>query len=197
MSFPSTRTGKAKIQAGSGVRINYIDYWCEGMRAHIGETVSVRYDPFNRQVAYAFINKRWRKCLSTIHEFEGCTEKEMQLIAEGVRQRERVLHRRERVEIKQKTLARFRREAAAKQKELLQAQRRKDRETKRTYAFLEGSDGASATVEHPLPPEHPASKHAKTPVAEPKQAKTTSRKAPPQEESPDKNNLKAFRRLRV
>lgn len=197
MTFPTTRTGKAKIQAGSGVRINYIDYWCEAMRARIGETVPVRYDPFNRQVAYAFIKKRWRKCLSTIHEFEGCTEKEMQLIAEGVRQRERVLHGRERVEIKQKALAKLRREADAKQKELLQIQRRKDRETKRTYAFLEESDGTLATVEHPLPPESPASKHPETPMGEPKQAKTTSRKAPAREEAPDKNNLVAFRRLRV
>lgn len=183
MTFPTTRTGKAKIQAGSGVRINYIDYWCEAMRPHIGKIVPVRYDPFNRQVAYAFINKRWRKCLSTIHEFEGCTEKEMQLIAEGVRQREKTLHKRERVEIKQKALAKLRREADAKQKELLQAQRRKDRETKRTYAILEGSDGASATAEHPLPPERPASQHPKTSGGEPKQAKTTAGKAPAQEKS--------------
>jgi putative transposase len=46
-TFPTTRKGTAKVEPGVGVRMNYLDYWCEAMRdATVEETqVKVRYDP--------------------------------------------------------------------------------------------------------------------------------------------------------
>jgi putative transposase len=31
-TFPTTRKGTAKVEPGIGVRINYLEYWCEAMR---------------------------------------------------------------------------------------------------------------------------------------------------------------------
>ena len=65
-TLPLTPRGGATIQRGSGVKINRIYYWCEAMResAWHGQVVPVRYDPFNISVAYAFLNRRWTRCVS-------------------------------------------------------------------------------------------------------------------------------------
>ncbi|HEU5382454.1 MAG TPA: transposase, partial [Ktedonobacteraceae bacterium] len=44
-TFPTTRKGTALIQPGVGVRVNYLDYWCEAMRDPTVERthVKVRY----------------------------------------------------------------------------------------------------------------------------------------------------------
>jgi len=46
-TFPTTRKGTAKIVPGVGIRMNYLDYWCEAMRDPTVENtqVKVRYDP--------------------------------------------------------------------------------------------------------------------------------------------------------
>src|SRR6266851_369271 len=56
-TFPTTRKGAAKVEPGVGVRMNYLDYWCEAMRDPTVERtqVKVRYDPFNVSVGYAYI----------------------------------------------------------------------------------------------------------------------------------------------
>ena len=49
-----------------GVKINHIYYWCEAFRDPEvqGETVPVRYDPFDAGTAYAFVRKQWLQCHS-------------------------------------------------------------------------------------------------------------------------------------
>lgn len=131
-TYPTTRGGKAKVQPGIGVRIQYIDYWCEEMGdADVEEkVVPVRYDPFDRSMAYAYILGQWRPCQSALNEFADCTEREIQLMAEEIRQSERLQHGRERIEITQEKLAKFRRENANKAE--VQARQSKDRETKKS-----------------------------------------------------------------
>ena len=143
-TFPTTARGQALVQPGKGVRMNYLDYWCDEMRDRAVErtVVPIRYDPFDVTVGYARIGARWRKCVCATDELAGCSERELQLIAEELRKRNRLLYGREQVEITQKQLADFRRENAAK--EVLLRQQRHDRETRAALFVLEGGRGASA-----------------------------------------------------
>jgi putative transposase len=135
-TFPTTRKGKAKVEPGIGVRMNYLEYWCEAMRdATVEETlVKVRYDPFDVSVGYAYIDGQWRKCDCPYTEFAGCSERELQLLTEEVRKRNRLQYGREQIEISQKQLAAFRRDNA--EIETLLRQQRNDRETKAALDVL-------------------------------------------------------------
>jgi putative transposase len=88
LTLPTTTSGQAKVQPGMGVKIHYIHYWADDMRNPEieGSKVPVRYDPFNLGVAYAYLNKRWVKCISEFHNvLEGRTEKQVMLATESLR----------------------------------------------------------------------------------------------------------------
>jgi len=144
-TFPTTRKGTAKVVPGVGVRINHLDYWCEAMRDPMveGTQVQVRYDPFDVSVGFAYIDHKWRKsdCPST--EFTGCSERELQLLAEELRKRNRIMSGREQTELTQKQLASFRRENM--EIEVLLRQQRHDRETRAALTVLEA--GKKAPIE--------------------------------------------------
>jgi putative transposase len=55
-TFPTTIKGTALVQPGQGVRMNYLDYWCEEMRDPTIERTQVKvvYDPQ--------VNASWRYC---------------------------------------------------------------------------------------------------------------------------------------
>ena len=144
-TFPTTRSGKALVQPGRGVRMNYLDYWCDEMRDRAVErtSVAVRYDPFDVTVGFAWINKQWRKCVCTADDLSGCSERELQLLASELRQQNRLLYGKEQVEITQKQLADFRRKNSAK--EAILRQQRHDRETSAALRVLEGGRGKRAT----------------------------------------------------
>jgi len=141
-TFPSTRKGTALVQPGVGVRMNYLDYWCEAMRDPTVERtqVKVRYDPFDVSVGYAYIDGRWRKCLTPYTELAGCSERELQLLTAELRQRHRLVSGTEHIEVTQKQLASFRRENT--EIETLLRQQRHDRETRAALAVLEGGKSA-------------------------------------------------------
>ncbi len=137
-TFPTTRKGAAKVEPGVGVRMNYLDYWCEAMRDPTveGSRVKVRYDPFNVGVGYAYIEGKWRVCDCPYTEFVGCSERELQLLTEELRKRNRLTSSREQVEITQKQLATFRRQNG--EIETILRQQRHDRETRAALVVLEG-----------------------------------------------------------
>jgi putative transposase len=137
-TFPSTRKGTAKVEPGTGVRMNYLDYWCEAMRDPTVENthVKVRYDPFDVSVGYAYIDRKWRQCDCPYTEFTGCSERELHLLMEELRKRNRITSGREQTEITQKQLAAFRRENA--NIETILRQQRHDRETRAALVVLEG-----------------------------------------------------------
>jgi putative transposase len=137
-TFPTTRKGAAKVEPGVGVRMNYLDYWCEAMRDPTveGTQVKVRYDPFNVSVGYAYIEGKWRVCDCPYTEFAGCSERELQLLTEELRKRNRLTASREQVEITQKQLATFRRQNV--EIETILRQQRHDRETRAALVVLEG-----------------------------------------------------------
>ena len=63
---PTTRTGKAKIYRGRGITVNGLQYWHERMVASdvAGQTVPVRFEPYDMGVAYAFIDGQWLECIA-------------------------------------------------------------------------------------------------------------------------------------
>ncbi len=164
-TFPTTRKGTAKVIPGVGVRITHLDYWCEAMRDPMVENqqVNVRYDPFNVSVGYAYIHHRWRKCDCPYTEFTGCSERELQLLAEELRQRNRITSGREQTELTQKQLATFRRDNV--EIETILRQQRHDRETRAALTVLEG--GKKATIER-NPAEESGEQKESAPEAQPK-----------------------------
>ncbi len=149
-TFPTTRKGTAKVEPGVGVRMNYLDYWCEAMRDPTveGTQVKVRYDPFDVSVGYAYIDGRWRTCDCPYTEFAGCSERELQLLTEELRKRNRLHAGREHIEVTQKQLAAFRRDNAGI--EAILRQQRHDRETRAALVVLEG--GKKSSTQPPTEP---------------------------------------------
>ena len=85
---PTNTKGKARIQPGQGIKINYIYYWSDSFRnATLEKTdVPVRYDPFDMGIAYAYVEGRWVRCISQYYStFVGHTEKEVLLAASEIR----------------------------------------------------------------------------------------------------------------
>jgi len=191
-TFPTTARGRALVQPGKGVRMNYLDYWCDEMRDKEVErtVVPVRYDPFDVTVGYARIGGRWRKCVCVADELTGCSERELQLIAEELRKRNRRLVGREQVEITQKQLADFRRENAAK--EVLLRQQRHDRETRAALFVLEGGRGAQipAVLSSSLTP------LTLLPGERPQDSQSKPEPRSPRHSTGDGDTLRVLRRLR-
>ncbi|MFE4129283.1 Mu transposase C-terminal domain-containing protein [Peribacillus sp. YIM B13482] len=85
-TLPPTPSGRGLIQIGKGVVFNNINYWHNDLRAYERQKVDLKYDPFDVGVLYAFVNKRWIKCLSDFHYLlKGKSHKELQVITEEIR----------------------------------------------------------------------------------------------------------------
>jgi putative transposase len=91
LTLPTTPKGTAKLQPGRGVKLHYLYYWSDAFvdRQAEGTQVSVRYDPFDAGVAYAFVKKRWVRCISEHYaRFAGRSEREIQLASAELRRRQ-------------------------------------------------------------------------------------------------------------
>jgi hypothetical protein len=100
--------------------------------------------------AYAFVRGQWRRCVCAANDLAGCSERELHILAEELRKRNRLQYGREQVEIAKKQLADFRRENATK--EVILRQQRHDRETRAAFLVLEGGRGVRPTVSSAAPP---------------------------------------------
>jgi transposase InsO family protein len=129
-TLPTTPRGIAKVSPGRGVIINHVYYWAEAFRDPTVESqeISVRYDPFDIGIGYAFVKNRWIECCSEHHlVLKDRSEKEVMLASKEVRRR-RQLHSRERFTLTARKLADFLGSAEAEEKCLVQ--RLRDRESK-------------------------------------------------------------------
>lgn len=89
-TLPTSRKGTAKIFPGRGFKLNYLYYWSDEFRIPEleGKSVSVRYDPWNMGIAYAFIQGEWVECISEYFSiFNGRTEREIMLASEELRKK--------------------------------------------------------------------------------------------------------------
>ncbi len=172
--------------------MNYLDYWCDEMRDKEVERtiVPVRYNPFDVTVGYARIGGRWRKCVCAVDELAGCSERELQVITEELRKRNRLLYGREQVEITQKQLADFRRENAAKEVRL--RQQRHDRETRAALQVLEGGRG----VQSPAVLSSSLTPLATVPSERPQDNQREPSPGPALHSTGDGDTLRVLRRLR-
>jgi len=93
-TMPTTIRGIAKINAQSGVKINYIHYWSNTFRdPDLSQVkVPIRYEPLNAGIAYAYVKKQWVKCTSEYYNaFAGKSQREIQLATDILR-RQNQLH---------------------------------------------------------------------------------------------------------
>ncbi|MCG5103942.1 transposase family protein [Oceanobacillus sp. APA_J-5(13-2)] len=92
-TLPSPKVNTRKVFPGQGIKLNYSYYWCEQFRDPKVEStnIQVKYDPFNIAIAYAHIEGQWIKCKSAQYKYlDGKTENQIKLIAEGIRQNNKI-----------------------------------------------------------------------------------------------------------
>lgn len=95
-TLPSPKGKVRKVQPGQGVKLMYSYYWCEEFKHPKLENsiVEVKYDPFNMGIVYAYVQNKWIKCLSEQYKYlEGKTERQVQLIAEEIREKNKRQYR--------------------------------------------------------------------------------------------------------
>ena len=162
-TMPSPRKGTAKVDPNQGVKINYIYYWCDLFRhAQVRNSqVPVRYDPNNMGVAYAFVQGRWRQCISEHYaRLQGRSEVIIKLAAQELRAQNRRQARR--VTITARRIAAFV-ETLEKEEEYWE-QFWRDAENQQVIALTEGRQSSknispgpnSVSAEDARSPETPA-----------------------------------------
>ncbi|MDP7979709.1 TnsA endonuclease N-terminal domain-containing protein [Bacillus sp. WLY-B-L8] len=90
MTLPSTRNGKVTINSRTGIRVNYINYWNYAFKSPQleGESVAIRYDPYDISVVYAYVKGKWIKCTSELYyDLKGKTEKELRIATEEIKKK--------------------------------------------------------------------------------------------------------------
>ena len=88
LTLPTTPKGTARVMPSAGIKIHHIYYWCEAFRQIEGESVPVRYDPFDAGTAYAFVRKQWLQCHSDCYgTLKGRSEREIMLATAELRRR--------------------------------------------------------------------------------------------------------------
>jgi putative transposase len=145
LTLPTTQKGTAKLRPGRGIKVNYLYYWSDAFLDPDveGTQVPVRYDPFDAGLAYAFIRKRWVRCISEHHaRFAGRSEREIQLASAELRRRQQRHNQQFRVTARQ--LADFL--ASVEAEEVVLEQRLRDAEARTTLEPLVGTPLMDPTI---------------------------------------------------
>jgi hypothetical protein len=82
MTLPSSSQGDAKIQKNGSFKVNRIEYFSEDLRQYVGQSLEVRYDPYNVGHAFVMGKTGWIEGRS-VHEGQlaGRSEKEVAAIS--------------------------------------------------------------------------------------------------------------------
>jgi Mu transposase, C-terminal len=110
---------------GRGITINGLQYWHERMMASdvAGQTVPVRFEPYDMGVAYAYIGGQWLECIADAYaQVRGRSEKEWNLILDEWREHQRQ-HAQKRVTLNGPLLAQFLQRVEQEEKFSLQHER--------------------------------------------------------------------------
>jgi putative transposase len=135
-TLPTTARGQARVVPSKGVKLNHVFYWASALRDPEveGSVVSVRYDPYDAGVAYAFVRNRWVQCISEHYcTLRGKSERELMLATAELRRR--VQQHAGQVTVTAKKLADFL--ASVEGGHALRVQRTKDREAKDVVAKIQ------------------------------------------------------------
>lgn len=109
LTRPTTRVGTVKIHPSRGITVNGLHYWHDSMRStHVaGQTVAVRFEPYDMGVVYAYIGGQWLECIADAYgQVHGRSEREWNLILDEWREQQRQ-HARKRISINGPLLAQF------------------------------------------------------------------------------------------
>jgi putative transposase len=125
LTRPATRVGTVKIHRARGITVNGLQYWHESMRSTqiAGQTVAVRYEPYDMGVVYAYIGGQWLECIADAYaQVHGRSEREWNLILDEWREQQRQ-HARQRIALNGPLLAQFLQKLENDEALLLQQQR--------------------------------------------------------------------------
>jgi putative transposase len=135
---PTTRIGTVKIHPARGIRVNGLHYWHDSMRSALvsGQTVPVRYEPYDMGIVYAYINGQWLECIAdAFASVHGCSEREWNLILDEWREQQRQ-HGQKRMTINGPLLAQFLQQLESDEALLLQRQRDLEEQVQRSSLLL-------------------------------------------------------------
>lgn len=84
---PAPDKGTAKVQR-DGVKIHYLMYYSAQLQRHLGRQLNVRYDPFDKSVAWAYADGQWLRLKSRNRELlRDLTEHDLDLATTEWRKR--------------------------------------------------------------------------------------------------------------
>jgi putative transposase len=109
LTRPTTRVGTVKIHPSRGITANGLHYWHESMRSTqvAGQTVAVRYEPYDMGVVFAYIGGQWIECIADAYgSVHGRSEREWNLILDEWREQQRQ-HSQKRISLNGPLLAQF------------------------------------------------------------------------------------------
>jgi putative transposase len=125
LTRPTTRVGTVKIHPSRGITVNGLQYWHESMRSTqvAGQTVAVRYEPYDMGVVYAYIGGQWLECIADAYgQVHGRSEREWNLVLNEWREQQRQ-HAQKRISLNGPLLAQFLQKLEHDEALLLQQQR--------------------------------------------------------------------------
>ena len=137
MSMPPVRKGTAKVIPGRGVKVLNAYYMCDAFNdGKVANTqVHVRYDPYDKGYAYAFVHGKWTACRSEFFTvFSGRTHEEVRIATEELRHQNRLYHRNKSINAQE--LVRLLERAHEHEKILLQ--QLQDSELRQVFAHMHG-----------------------------------------------------------
>ncbi|MBV9229797.1 MAG: DDE-type integrase/transposase/recombinase [Chloroflexi bacterium] len=149
LTRPSTETGTAKIHPSRGITVNGLHYWHDSMRSTSGQTVSVRYEPFDMGFVYAYIGGQWIECIAdAFAQVHGRSEREWNLILDEWREQQRQ-HNQKRITINGPLLAQFLQKLQGDEALLLQRQRDLEEQAQREAILLKRPKTPEPTLSAP------------------------------------------------
>lgn len=138
LTRPTTRTGAVKIHPSRGITVNGLHYWNESMRSPLvaGQTVPVRYEPYDMGVAYAYIGGQWLEGIAdAFASVHGRSEREWNVILDEWREQQRQ-HSQKRITLNGPLLAHFLQHLESDEALLLQRQRDLEEQAQRSALLL-------------------------------------------------------------
>jgi putative transposase len=141
LTRPTTRVGTVKIHPSRGITVNGLQYWHECMRSTqvAGQTVAVRYEPYDMGVVYAYIGGQWLECIADAYgQVHGRSEREWNLILDEWREQQRQ-HAQRRISLNGPLLAQFLQKLKQDEALLLQQQRDFEEQPLRASLLLRAS----------------------------------------------------------
>jgi putative transposase len=149
---PTTRTGTVKVHPARGITVNGLHYWHDCMRSVLvaGQTVHVRYEPYDMGVAYAYIGGQWLECIADAFALvHGRSEREWDLILEEWREQQRQ-HGHKRITLNGPLLAQFLQQLENDEALLLQRQRDLEEQAERSALLLKAPPATKPREALPL-----------------------------------------------